>query len=140
MTIPAWRDAARLLGRLQPRGPPGSAEALFARPERVARLLTAIEEKSVLAGQLEPVRLEQLREYPDAGLRQRAARSWPVWSPPTARRWSTTTGRAQHPGRPARGKLVFKKNCATCHRLENEGVEVGPDLLSALRNKTPGPC
>src|SRR5205085_7852782 len=30
----------------------------------------------------------------------------------------------------------FKKTCVTCHRLENEGVEVGPDLLSALRNKT----
>jgi putative heme-binding domain-containing protein len=37
---------------------------------------------------------------------------------------------------PVRGKAVFKKNCATCHRLENEGVEVGPDLLSALRNKS----
>src|SRR4029453_5594464 len=36
----------------------------------------------------------------------------------------------------ARGKAVFKKTCATCHRLENEGTEVGPDLLSALRNKT----
>src|SRR2546423_943410 len=35
-----------------------------------------------------------------------------------------------------RGKMMFKKNCATCHRLENEGVEVGPDLLSALRNKS----
>jgi putative heme-binding domain-containing protein len=35
-----------------------------------------------------------------------------------------------------RGKAVFKKNCATCHRLENEGYEVGPDLLAALRNKT----
>ena len=35
-----------------------------------------------------------------------------------------------------RGKGVFKKTCATCHRLENEGIEVGPDLLSALRNKT----
>jgi putative heme-binding domain-containing protein len=36
-----------------------------------------------------------------------------------------------------RGKAIFKKTCATCHRLENEGIEVGPDLLSALRNKTP---
>src|SRR5258708_10287470 len=35
-----------------------------------------------------------------------------------------------------RGKAAFKKNCATCHRLENVGVEVGPDLLSALRNKS----
>src|SRR5205085_7630028 len=37
----------------------------------------------------------------------------------------------------AQGKAVFKKTCATCHRLEEVGVEVGPDLLSALRNKTP---
>ncbi len=36
---------------------------------------------------------------------------------------------------PDQGKAVFKKTCATCHRLENEGTEVGPDLLSALRNK-----
>ena len=36
-----------------------------------------------------------------------------------------------------RGKVLFKKTCATCHRLENEGFEVGPDLLSALRNKSP---
>src|SRR5262249_27076280 len=36
-----------------------------------------------------------------------------------------------------RGKVVFKKVCSTCHQLEKVGVEVGPDLLSALRNKTP---
>jgi putative heme-binding domain-containing protein len=36
----------------------------------------------------------------------------------------------------ARGKAVFQKTCATCHRLEGVGTEVGPDLLSALRNKT----
>ena len=35
-----------------------------------------------------------------------------------------------------RGKALFKKTCATCHRLENEGYEVGPDLLAALKNKT----
>jgi len=36
----------------------------------------------------------------------------------------------------AHGKTVFKKTCSTCHRLENVGTEVGPDLLSALRTKT----
>src|SRR5207253_7292738 len=40
-------------------------------------------------------------------------------------------------GETSRGKAVFKKTCITCHRLENEGTEVGPDLLSALRNKAP---
>src|SRR5262249_46694906 len=37
---------------------------------------------------------------------------------------------------PAQGKMVFKRVCTTCHRLENDGKEVGPDLLSALRTKT----
>src|SRR5207253_11096724 len=36
----------------------------------------------------------------------------------------------------ARGKAVFKRVCATCHRLEDVGTEVGPDLLSALKTKT----
>src|SRR5207245_9422351 len=36
----------------------------------------------------------------------------------------------------ANGKVVFKKTCSTCHRLENVGTEVGPDLLAALRTKT----
>src|SRR5439155_20658287 len=34
------------------------------------------------------------------------------------------------------GKAVFKKTCATCHRLENVGHQVGADLLAALKNKT----
>src|SRR5262249_13439798 len=47
-------------------------EALFAQPGRVAALLTASQESRVLPTQIEPARLEQLRRYPDAGLRQRA--------------------------------------------------------------------
>jgi putative heme-binding domain-containing protein len=31
---------------------------------------------------------------------------------------------------------VFKKVCAVCHQLEGVGVQVGADLLAALRNKS----
>src|SRR5262249_42973766 len=41
-------------------------EALFAQASRVDQLLTAIEQKKVLAGQLEPSRIEQLRKHPNA--------------------------------------------------------------------------
>jgi putative membrane-bound dehydrogenase-like protein len=37
---------------------------------------------------------------------------------------------------PTRGKALFAKTCAVCHRLQNLGHEVGPDL-AALSNKTP---
>jgi putative heme-binding domain-containing protein len=35
-----------------------------------------------------------------------------------------------------RGTALFKKHCATCHRLNDEGNEVGPDL-AALSDKSP---
>jgi putative membrane-bound dehydrogenase-like protein len=40
------------------------------------------------------------------------------------------------PADPARGREVFRKQCAQCHRLENEGTVVGPDLL-ALTDRSP---
>jgi len=37
------------------------------------------------------------------------------------------------PGDAAAGKLLFTKNCATCHQLFGEGQKVGPDLTTANR-------
>ena len=38
-------------------------------------------------------------------------------------------------GDPARGKEIFRKNCATCHRVGGIGVDVGPDIADT-RTKT----
>ncbi len=113
-----------------------AAEALFARADRLPALLTALEQKKVLANQLEPLRLEQLRKHPNARVREKAR---PVLAGQVAadRRKVVEAYRdaLDLKADAGRGKAVFKKTCATCHRLENEGYEVGPDLLSALRNK-----
>jgi putative heme-binding domain-containing protein len=113
-------------------------EALFARTDRLKQLLDAVEHKKVLAGQLEPARVEQLRKHRDAKLRQRAVALLAGQSAPERRKvvdqFRSSLDLKADAGR---GKLVFKKTCSTCHRLESVGVEVGPDLLSALRNKTP---
>jgi putative membrane-bound dehydrogenase-like protein len=112
-------------------------EALFQRPARQTALLDAIEAKKVLGGQIEPVRLEQLRRHPDAKVRKRAQTLLAGQTSADRRKVVEDYGAAlELKADSARGKAVFKKTCATCHRLENEGVEVGPDLLSALRNKS----
>ena len=36
-------------------------------------------------------------------------------------------------GNAARGKLVFKENCAVCHKLFDEGETIGPELTGADR-------
>ncbi|HTU93315.1 MAG TPA: PVC-type heme-binding CxxCH protein [Gemmataceae bacterium] len=112
-------------------------EALFARADRLPRLLDAIEQKKVLSNQLEPLRLEQLRKHANAAIRKRAQRLLAGQAAPERQKivanyrdalaWKIDS---------TRGKAVFKKNCTVCHRLDNDGFEVGPDLLSALRNKS----
>jgi putative heme-binding domain-containing protein len=37
-------------------------------------------------------------------------------------------------GDPAKGKAVFQKTCAACHRLDNFGTEIGPNLV-AMQNR-----
>lgn len=112
-------------------------EALFARADRLRQLLDAVEKKTVLASQIESARVEQLRKHPDAKVRQRAQA---LFSGPAVsnRKQAVEDYRPalDLTGDPARGKALFKKTCSVCHRLENEGHEVGADLQAALRTKT----
>jgi putative membrane-bound dehydrogenase-like protein len=112
-------------------------EALFARPQRIDALLTALQDKKVLTNQLEPGRLEQLRKLSDARQRERAVRILGDASVSDRRKVVEAYRSAlELKADITRGKAVFKKNCTTCHRLDNDGFEVGPDLLPALRNKS----
>jgi putative heme-binding domain-containing protein len=100
-------------------------------------LLDAIEAKKVPANQIEPFRLTQLRKHPNKAIRERAEKLLAGQLAPDRQKVVDAYKPAlELDGDKGRGKMVFKKNCATCHRLENVGVEVGPDLLSALRNKS----
>jgi putative membrane-bound dehydrogenase-like protein len=112
-------------------------EVMFARSERLPVLLKAIREKKVLAGQLEPFRLQQLRKLPNRQLRAEAV-ALLAGEVAADRQKIVETYRPALAlkGDAANGKTLFKKTCSTCHRLENGGTEVGPDLLSALRTKT----
>ncbi|HRX77644.1 MAG TPA: c-type cytochrome, partial [Pirellulaceae bacterium] len=46
-------------------------------------------------------------------------------------------GVLQLPGVPTRGAAVFKKQCANCHKLDDVGHDIGPNLRS-LTDKKPG--
>jgi len=112
-------------------------EALFARTDRLKQLLDAVEAKKVLAAQLEPARLDQLRKHPNAELRKRAVTLLGSQAAPDRQKMIDAYKPALDlKADVAQGKMVFKRVCSTCHRLENEGKEVGPDLLAALRTKT----
>jgi putative membrane-bound dehydrogenase-like protein len=114
-----------------------AVEALCARPARLAKLLDAVAAKRVVPSQLESARREQLRRHSNAALRQRAQVLF-ADAGNADRRKVIDDHRAtlDLPADPARGKVVFQKNCMTCHRLGDEGHDVGPDLRAVLGNKT----
>ena len=60
----------------------------------------------------------------------------PTICPPTARRcWPAIKRPLKIKGDPERGREIFKKNCATCHRVAGIGIDVGPDIADS-RTKT----
>jgi putative membrane-bound dehydrogenase-like protein len=112
-------------------------EAVFARSDRVLALLDAVEKKSVPASHLEPARVLQLRKHRDAEVRRRAEKVLAGSVAPQRQKVIDLYQPAlELKADKQRGKIVFKKSCATCHRLENEGYQVGAELLAALKNKT----
>jgi putative heme-binding domain-containing protein len=124
LLLEAWPSAGPTLRREM-------SVALFARPERTRALLDAIEKKTVLPVQIEPARLAQLRKSP-RGAKLLAGAVVPA----RAKVVESYREALKLEGDATRGKMVFAKNCATCHRLEGVGVQVGADLLAALRTKT----
>lgn len=112
-------------------------EALLSRPDRVAALLDALDSGTVKRGDIEIDRRAQLIQHRDPALRDRAKKLLGSAS-------SADRGKVIAAYRPAlegnvdaeRGREVFRKNCATCHRFRREGTEVGPDLRT-VQERTP---
>jgi putative membrane-bound dehydrogenase-like protein len=112
-------------------------EALFARKDRLVKLLDAIEARTVVPAHIESARAEALRSHPDAAIRERAAKLL-AGQVAGDRKKVIDDYRAAFDLKPdaTRGREVFRKNCTACHRLENSGYEVGANLTAALKNKT----
>jgi putative membrane-bound dehydrogenase-like protein len=112
-------------------------EALLSRADRVQILLNAIETGTVRRGDIEVDRRAQLIQHRDSGIRDRARKL-------LGSATSEDRGKIIANYRDAllrspdadRGKAAFTKSCATCHRFQMEGTEVGPDLRT-VQERTP---
>jgi putative heme-binding domain-containing protein len=114
-----------------------AVELLFARPQRQARLIEALEAGAVQPSDLDPARRAALRSQKDAGLRARAEKLLAAIQ--TSNRAEVIAGyrkALEMAGDLERGRAVFKKTCATCHKAEGVGVDVGPNLAT-VTGRTP---
>ncbi len=127
-TLAAWSG-------FSPRVRTAAAELLFSRAERLPLLLEAVERGVIAHTELDPARIRQLTAH--AKLGERATKAFA--GAQLARRGEVVEAyRAALtlPGDKERGREVFKKICAACHKLDGLGHEVGPNL-AAMQNRGP---
>jgi len=105
---------------------------IFARRNRLPALIEAIENGIVHRHDISGVQREQLKTIPDANLATRASRLFKESSAEAelTARIARYRGTLNNKADPAKGKVVYQKNCIVCHKLGEQGNEVGPSLGS----------
>jgi putative membrane-bound dehydrogenase-like protein len=118
---------------------PRTLDRLTSRREWASRLLDAMADGRISTKDLTTSQAQQLGRLGDPALTERLTKVWGALpgADSEARRLRIAEVRGILPegdkGSPARGRSVFQKNCAGCHRLFNEGQSIGPELTGAER-------
>jgi putative heme-binding domain-containing protein len=102
--------------------------------ETIEPLLAAMEREEIPASAVDALRRRQLTQHKDAAVRARAEKLFGSVSGDRAKVYDEYKAVADLPGQSAPGCEVFRKHCASCHRLDREGFAVGPDLFG-IRNQ-----
>jgi hypothetical protein len=122
-----------LLPTLSPIAQSALFDALTGRPAWANALLDALEAKTLKVSLLGPSRMSKLRLHPDAATAKRATQviqllgsgTNPAKDEIIAKLEPEISAKA---GDIQKGKELFAAACATCHKFNNAGMEVGPVL------------
>ncbi len=119
--------------------PPNQAallQALINRPSQIPQVIAALASGTIARHQLSVAQRESLLRVADPKL---LALAKPLLLPnaPADRQAAlrAASPSLDLPGDSTAGRLIFRNLCAACHRLEGEGINVGPDLYS-VRNQS----
>jgi len=111
--------------------------AALANETRTIMLLDAIEAGQIKVAELEPTQVNRLLKQRNSELNDRAAKLLAAAIPEDRKKvLADYQVVLQMAADPKRGQPIFQKNCATCHRVGDIGVNVAPDI-SDSRTKQP---
>lgn len=108
--------------------------AMISQVHHVPNLLKAIEKGHVSAGVIDALRRRQLTQSRDPEIRKRAESIFGAVAGDRAKVYDDYKAVVDLKADPAKGQVVFRRECASCHRLDREGAAVGPDLFG-IRNQ-----
>jgi putative membrane-bound dehydrogenase-like protein len=112
-------------------------QSLLRTTSRAQALLAEIESGRLAAAELDPTHVQSLVSHKEATVRERAlkllAAAMPADRQQVLEKYKPALALAADA---TRGRVVFEKNCVTCHKIGDLGVNVAPDI-SDSRTKTP---
>jgi putative membrane-bound dehydrogenase-like protein len=108
--------------------------AMISQTHHLAGLLSALEDGRVPPAAIDALRRRQLTQSRDDAVRRRAEALFGAVSGDRAKVYEDYKEVIARKAEPANGRAVFRRECASCHRLDREGFAVGPDLLG-IRNQ-----
>lgn len=108
--------------------------ALLDQSAQVPGVLDAVADGRIPVGSVDALRRRQLSQHPDPRIRQRAEALFGAIASDRAKVYESYKDVIRLVPDPARGRTVFRRECAQCHRLDQEGTAVGPDLFG-IRNQ-----
>jgi putative membrane-bound dehydrogenase-like protein len=114
-----------------------AAETVLSRPKSIGLLFDALESGKIKTSEMDPARMAILRTTVDASLKSRADKLFAGAA--LSKRSDVIAaykGALDRAGDVDRGRLLFRKHCALCHRLENTGEQIGASL-SGIRERGP---
>lgn len=107
-------------------------DALLSRPEWTTALMDGIESGEASLASLSLGHRRALANHPDKSIAKRATemlkKGGGLPNPDRQKVIEKLLPLVRKGGNPAQGKLVFKENCAKCHKHKGEGHDIGPDL------------
>lgn len=129
-------EAGQLLVQAYPKLPPALQPEGFAqilkRREWVAVFVAALERGGIPLTTLGPLAMDKLRHYPDAATAALATKALDALrGPVTQQKDQLIAGllpKVETGGDAAKGHTLFTGTCAVCHRLNNEGAALAPEL------------
>ncbi|MCA9010143.1 MAG: c-type cytochrome, partial [Planctomycetaceae bacterium] len=102
---------------------------LLTRQTWTRQLMAAISDRVVSMIELDLSQQQMLLDHPDPTIRAAAAVSFkPRTSASRQQVIDKYTSAMNNSGDPGKGREVFQKHCSVCHRIQNLGHAVGPDI------------
>jgi putative membrane-bound dehydrogenase-like protein len=106
-------------------------DQIVRRPESSIALLEAMKAGRITPAQLGPANVARLRTHPNRDVARQASTLLDALTPQARQRAdivAALTPEVEKPGDAARGKVLFTAACASCHKLDGVGKDVGPPL------------